>query len=143
MRFCSIYKYVYNGEIIYIGKSDVDLWHRIKGHEKEDKFRPYLKRVKIYYFSCNNPAETTIYETYLINKYKPILNTAMKYYDTIDFNIPEPEWYDCKYKYIDETSQIIQELFKQVCQEHIRKGTLDKANVVDEVTGILIEKGIL
>ena len=41
-----IYKYVYNGEIIYIGKSDSKggIPNRIYGHSKEEKFQPYLDK---------------------------------------------------------------------------------------------------
>ena len=38
-----VYKYVYDGEIVYIGKNDTDLKTRIKQHEREEKFQPYLK----------------------------------------------------------------------------------------------------
>lgn len=92
MKECVIYKYVYHGEIIYIGKSDNSLNNRIEGHKKEDKFQKYLDDAKIFFFRCKNPAETTIYETFLINKYKPILNTAMKYDHVMEFDIPELEW---------------------------------------------------
>lgn len=92
MKKCVIYKYVYHDDIIYIGKSDSNLISRIQSHEKESKFQPYLKDALIYYFDCNNPAETMIFETVLINKYKPILNVAMKYDDTREYNIEEPKW---------------------------------------------------
>jgi excinuclease UvrABC nuclease subunit len=88
-----IYKYVYNNKIIYIGKSDSSIYNRIKTHINEDKFQPYLKECKIYYFVTSNPAETKVYETYLIDKYKPILNVIDKYVDgACVFNIPEPNW---------------------------------------------------
>lgn len=35
-----VYKYVYNNEIIYIGKNDTDLESRIYQHKLEDKFKP-------------------------------------------------------------------------------------------------------
>lgn len=108
---CAIYKYVFNNEIIYIGKSDHSFEKRIEAHSKEKSFQPYLSKSDIYYFYCNNPAETTIYETYLINKYKPKLNTAMKYEDTCIFEIKEPEWnWFCqgkfKYKRSDEARKM-------------------------------------
>lgn len=87
-----IYKYVYKNEVIYIGKTDSSLYVRIKGHEKEEKFKPYLSGSIVYYFRCNNRAETTIYETALINKYKPLLNVQNKYNNTRDFELKEPEW---------------------------------------------------
>lgn len=92
MKECVIYKYVYHDDIIYIGKSDSSLIGRIRGHEKENKFKPYLSDSQIYYFTCLNPAETTIYETFLINKYKPVLNVAMKYTHSLTMTISEPKW---------------------------------------------------
>lgn len=44
-----VYKYVNNGEIIYIGKCDSKLIQRINQHKAEDKFKPYLDTCKIYY----------------------------------------------------------------------------------------------
>ena len=98
-----LYKYEYNGEIIYIGKSDSSIEKRISAHEHENKFQPYLSKAKIYYSICKNAAETTILETYLINKHKPILNISMKYNDKLNIEIPEPDWQ----KY---TSEIIAKL---------------------------------
>lgn len=88
-----LYKYVYYGEIIYIGKSNNSILSRIKGHAKEKKFKPYLEKAKIYYCMLPNSSETDIMEKALINQYKPILN--------IDLNRPgfsnmihveEPTW---------------------------------------------------
>lgn len=87
---CGIYKYVYHGEIIYIGKSDSSISDRIIAHETEEKFQKYLKEAEIYYFECKNPAETTIYETALINRYCPVLNVSMNYRETQEFLFPFP-----------------------------------------------------
>ena len=35
-----LYKYVYNGEVVYIGKSDSSIDMRIDAHAKESKFKP-------------------------------------------------------------------------------------------------------
>ncbi|WP_303835195.1 GIY-YIG nuclease family protein [Ruminococcus flavefaciens] len=88
-----IYKYVYNDEIIYIGKSDNSILNRVNAHVKEAKFKPYLEKAVIYYTECKNRAHTHILETFLINKYKPILNDSLKYEEDLDFDIPEPEWH--------------------------------------------------
>lgn len=90
---CGVYKYVYNGEIIYVGKSDSSIDNRIKGHSHESKFEPFLKKCDIYYAWLPNPAFTTIFETFLINKYKPRLNSSMKYDKILPFDIIEPIWY--------------------------------------------------
>lgn len=87
-----VYKYVCNGEIIYIGKSDYSLINRLNCHKSEEKFLPYLKKTEIYYAELPNPAMATIFETYLINKYKPKLNESMKYKDEMSIDIPEPKW---------------------------------------------------
>lgn len=87
-----LYKYVCDGEVIYIGKSDSSIDMRIDAHAKESKFKPYLSTASIYYTLCKNPAHTTILETYLINKYKPKLNVSMKYEDDLGIEISEPKW---------------------------------------------------
>lgn len=91
----AIYKYVYNGKVVYIGKTNSSLNNRIKAHLNERKFQDYLSSA-IYYFECNNRIETSIYEKYLINKYKPILNEADKIIDRVLIDIKEPEWKEYK-----------------------------------------------
>lgn len=86
-----IYKYVYQGNIVYIGKSDSSLEARIKAHEKEDKFQPYLDS-EIWYFETINPNETSVFEKCLIDKYKPIINVVDKYEENIRVQIEEPVW---------------------------------------------------
>ena len=90
---CAVYKYVYKGEIIYVGKSNYSVSQRISEHKKEAKFKPYIG-CQIYCAKCKNPAHTTILEAYLIDKYKPILNVSMKYSEKLDISIPEPVWID-------------------------------------------------
>ena len=89
---CGVYRYIYKDEVIYVGKSDSNIGSRIKAHSKEDRFQPFLGECEISYAKLANPALTTIYETYLINKYKPKLNMAMKYDDEISFELPELDW---------------------------------------------------
>ena len=52
-----VYKYVYKDEIVYIGKNDTDLVTRIKQHQQETKFQPYLLS-DIYYIELSNKAES-------------------------------------------------------------------------------------
>lgn len=89
---CGIYKYVNNGNIIYIGRTKSSLRNRINAHRREKKFQSYLLNSKVYYFSCKSPADANIYEKYLINKYKPVLNAVDKYDEEITICINEPEW---------------------------------------------------
>lgn len=89
---CCIYKYEYEGRVIYIGKTNSDLKGRIKCHAGEYKFQRYLDKANIFYYECKNPAHTTILETYYINKYKPELNSTMKYEEDLDIFIKDVEW---------------------------------------------------
>lgn len=87
-----VYKYVYNGEIVYIGKNDTDLISRINQHKREKKFQPYLSS-EIYYIALENRTENKVMESLLINRYKPLLNVSEKY-DGFGLNIifDEPKW---------------------------------------------------
>lgn len=93
-----IYKYVCNGEIIYIGKANSKrgIPGRIYDHSKEDKFEPYLDKCKIYYIPLPTSAEVDGCEPLLINKYKPILNSQFNYSNKpiIDVESQLPEWKD-------------------------------------------------
>lgn len=85
-----VYKYVYNGKIIYIGKTDSNLDTRINQHKLEDKFKPYLKS-DIYYIELANAIMSDAVESELIRRYKPALNIAkMSDWDGLEFI--EPEW---------------------------------------------------
>lgn len=93
MKQHGLYKYVYNGEIIYIGKSNSNIDNRIKAHKSERKFRPYLQKAEIYVCDLPNSTETDILEKILINHYKPKLNGTDNFpglSDSISFN--EPSW---------------------------------------------------
>lgn len=95
---CGVYKYVYHGETIYIGRSHgiQGIPDRIYCHRNEEKFWPYLDECKIYYVGLPSPAETHGVEPLLINKYKPLLCCADKYdNDTIiDIEDRIPDWKD-------------------------------------------------
>ena len=86
-----VYKYIYNDEIIYIGKNDTDLISRINQHKLETKFQPYLLS-DVYYIKLDNEYDTDIMETLLINKYKPLLNVAKKNKYKLNIDFTEPEW---------------------------------------------------
>lgn len=85
-----VYKYVYNGEIIYIGKNDTILENRINQHKLEDKFKPFLK-ADIYYIELANSIMSDVVESELIRRYKPKLNVA-KMSDWSGLEFVEPEW---------------------------------------------------
>lgn len=86
-----VYKYVYDYEIIYIGKNDTDLKTRIDQHKREDKFKPYLDQCDIWYFEVANSVECKCYESLLINKYKPKLNVLEKH-EGLSIEFEEPRW---------------------------------------------------
>lgn len=79
-----LYKYVYDGKIIYIGKSDratvgSGIPQRIKDHTREAKFQPYLDKAEIFYMSMNDCVdEIDANETLLIKQYAPVLNVSDK-----------------------------------------------------------------
>ena len=100
-----VYKYVYGDQIIYIGKTDCSLKQRVYGHSKEDKFQDYLDKSKVYYAELNNSAETSYVELYLINKYKPILNTAFVKEGKPTVYMEEPEWKSWE-KFFEENEDI-------------------------------------
>lgn len=79
-----LYKYIHNGQIIYIGKSDkastgLGIPQRIKDHSREAKFQPYLKESSIMFMSMSDCIdEIDANETLLIKQYAPILNVSDK-----------------------------------------------------------------
>jgi predicted GIY-YIG superfamily endonuclease len=79
MKNYYVYKYVVDGNIIYVGLTD-NLRRRIKEHASgvglESKFLPYLETADIYYHRCGNKTEMKALESLLINTYKPILNVV-------------------------------------------------------------------
>lgn len=84
-----IYKYVYNDEVIYVGKTDAEngFKKRIECHKREHEL---FNQSKIYIHLCRDQTETDSLETILINAYKPMLNKAKIY----DYEIipPKLEW---------------------------------------------------
>lgn len=93
MKEHGLYKYVYNEQIIYIGKSNSNIKNRINGHKRESKFRPYLDKAEIYVCKLPNSTETDLMEKALINRYKPILNVE---FNRLGFSslisVQEPKW---------------------------------------------------
>lgn len=91
-----VYKYVFDGKIVYIGKNDTNLINRIYQHTLEPKFRE-CKEAEIYYAELGNSTESTVMEMLLINKYKPRLNVTFVQ-DGLSIDFQEPEWikYDAK-----------------------------------------------
>lgn len=88
-----VYKYVdkNTNEILYIGKT-TGLQKRIKQHSHEYYFSNCKNDIEIYWCKCKNAAHMNLLEAYLIDKYQPKLNKALKCGDSLDINMPEPDW---------------------------------------------------
>ena len=86
-----LYKYVLNGQIIYIGKT-INVHHSIRQH-KGRKDLPL--GCEIYVGECQNSASQYAFEALLIDHYRPAFNTSFICNDEPVFNggtLWEPEW---------------------------------------------------
>lgn len=122
-----VYKYVLNGEIIYIGKSDAKKpfsrlrQHGISGDNIPYEYHSLIKSADIFYCELPNAIMTDVVETELIRRYKPKLNRDSK--ATSEWGglaFVEPEWIEYRKKYTQERRQ---ELLEQV--ETSRKSVRD------------------
>lgn len=93
-----------NQNLLYIGKT-TNLKKRISQHLSEklrvsEKWRNEidLKNIKVY--SCKTLTDLEVYETYFINKYKPLYNLDKVFGDTLSFEPPllEPTIYSFELK---------------------------------------------
>ena len=92
-----VYKYVYNGEIIYIGINNTNLIDRLDQHGKcGDNIRKEawdeLNASEIYYIKLLNQVMTDVVESELIRRYKPKYNIDKKNSDWNGLPFVEPEW---------------------------------------------------
>lgn len=91
-----VYKYVLNDEVIYVGKTDVNLSKRLSDHGKSGDNIPKegwedIRKAKIYFCKLLSKRDTDIYESELIRRYRPKYNKAkMEEWDGVD--LPEPNW---------------------------------------------------
>lgn len=104
-----VYKYVYKGEIIYIGKNNTDLKSRLSTHGKNgdniDKaIWEEINNSDIYYLEFDMAAIADAVETILISKYNPKGNKAKRGCDfgkyRIKYDEHEEDWKIFK-KHID------------------------------------------
>lgn len=91
-----VYKYVYKGEIIYIGKTDGPLENRIKQHGKSgdnipSEYHSELNNSEIYYFRTANNIMSDVIESELIRRHNPKLNKAKKS-SWFGLDFPEVKW---------------------------------------------------
>lgn len=122
-----VYKYVLDGEIIYIGKSDAKKpfsrlrQHGISGDNIPCEYHSLIKSADIFYYELPNAIMTDVVESELIRRYKPKLNKDSK--ATSEWGglaFVEPEWVEYRKKYTQEQRQ---ELLEQV--ELSRKSVRD------------------
>jgi excinuclease UvrABC nuclease subunit len=73
--------YSKQGDLLYVGKSK-DVKKRMNSHLKGRSNTNFIYKafdnIIIYYIK--DEAEMEIYETYIINKFRPLFNTAKRYY---------------------------------------------------------------
>ena len=102
---------------------------RVWAHETESMFIPYVDKCKIYYAELLNSAETTIFETVLINNLKPLLNNQMKCDNAriIHFDEDILEWKEYtgrrtrKMSEQEKIDNLIDRIFSVPLEERIKK----------------------
>ena len=147
-----VYKYVFNGEIIYIGKCDSDLDQRLRKHGKSGdninkKYWDDINASDVYYCTLANATMSDVVESELINRYKPKCNTA-KISNWDELELPEPKWkkYNKPKKILfvkkgkdltktDETKELIKTLQNTV--ESLKQQLTVKDGQIDELTSML------
>lgn len=92
-----VYKYVLNGEIIYIGITKQALQLRINQHGRENdnidqQYWEDINKADIYYLEFDSGLITDIVETCLINKYKPKCNKGKLVEDFSKYRIQYEEY---------------------------------------------------
>lgn len=91
-----VYRFISRGEIIYVGYTGQTMEQRMsqhfggKGHLSQECY----KTVEVIeYMPLKTKSDAIIFETYLINKYKPKFNKQSKKNDAITLNIDiEEKW---------------------------------------------------
>ena len=104
-----VYKYTFESEIIYIGKTDRPLSKRLNEHGKRfDNIPEYawdeINRSSISYITLVNSTMADVVESELIRRYKPKYNVA-KISEWSGINFPEPEWKPFRTKKQEEDLQ--------------------------------------
>ena len=106
-----VYKFVKDGQILYIGKSDAQNFDRIKSHGKSgdnipEKGWEEINSADIYYIITNNKTMTDVVESELIRRYHPPFNKS-KQSEWTGIPFQEPEWipYRVNGKYLSKKSK--------------------------------------
>src|SRR5690625_4633215 len=87
--------YNYNKELMYIGKAK-NINQRISQHKRSHQSEDIRHHFYYYsYFICSDPVNRDIYETFVINKYKPKLNRSKTYtYESEYMALRRPSAYE-------------------------------------------------
>ena len=93
MRDCYIY-FFYDSDknLLYIGKS-TSLLNRLETHlskdsAKQNPWKASIDKKNVVVYKCNNSTDLDLYETYFINKYKPLHNRDKVYGQVSSFEFP-------------------------------------------------------
>lgn len=91
-----VYKYVLDGQVIYIGKCDKNLSQRLYAHGRKgdnisERWHKEINDSDIYYIECANAIMSDVVESELIRRYKPKCNKA-KMSDWSGIPFSEPSW---------------------------------------------------
>jgi len=97
----TLYKIYYDIGLIYIGRTNQPLQSRLRGHFFK---RPMHREIdaesvtRIEYAEVATEADMYVYEVYLINELKPVLNQDDKSYEKLTIALPHIEFrqYECK-----------------------------------------------
>lgn len=92
-----VYKYVLNGEIIYIGLADIDLDKRLSCHGKpgdniDQQYWDEINKAEVYYIVLANSVMADVVEKELIRRYQPKCNKEYKEKTWSGLPFVEPEW---------------------------------------------------
>ena len=84
--------YNHSNTLFYVGKTS-NITERMKVHLspkciKDQPWKESLDRKNIILYECENPTDLEIYETYFINKYRPIHNRGKYYKEIPSFDLP-------------------------------------------------------
>lgn len=112
-----VYQYIHpEYGLLYFGRAD-NLAKRIYDHENSErdniprKYKSILKESAVMYMELKNKAQGIAVEAYLIDKYKPMLNTSLKYCDESELEMTLPQWkqyyHTSNKKYIKNTNYIV------------------------------------
>ena len=123
----TLYKIYYSIGLVYVGRTNQPLNDRLRGHFKK---APMMRQIEIEAVtlieSVEVPTEADmfVYEIYLINKYKPMLN-GNKAKGELTIELPELDFrpYDCKLieKWKTELTESDSEYWET--REHLRMMT--------------------